>query len=79
MRTPWIILTALAIAGIALAQTPPPGPTDGDPKAPARKATVSKPPESPGPRTGPGQSGSGAAAPGTGAKGAPADAQKPAK
>jgi hypothetical protein len=78
MRNPWIILTVLAIAGTALAQTPPPGPGDGDPKAPARKATVVKPPEPPGPRTGPGQAGSGAA-PRTDEKGAPADAQKPAK
>ena len=78
MRNPWILLTLLAVAGTALAQTQPPGPADGDPKAPARKAAAIKAPEPPGPRTGPGQAGSGAA-PGKDAKGAPADAQKTAK
>jgi hypothetical protein len=80
MRTPWIILTALAAAGAALAQTQPrPAvPGDDDSKTPARKATVSKPHEPPRPRTGPGQAGNGAV-PGGAAKGAPAGAQQPAK
>ena len=58
MRKSWFFLMGLATAGAVLAQTPPPKPGEGDPKAPQRVVSPKKEPEAPGPRTGPAQSGS---------------------